>query len=246
MSHMTCSLYSLTSMVVAEVIIHEFSLQPSSGVYSVGQIIAIVVSGATILRAIWSFQCLFNGDENKAFPHSVFSLLREPWTCCSCLDDEDNGSPNPDDNIAEKGQNRSSTESPHRNSHGKRLETSESSQSEPGLYVQPTQPSQAPFKRVQPNLNTAPTNGDSTGQPTVSSPPEQSHSPRIIKQDRPERTRHQKRPHEPIYRFTFRQPFHLDAAKKIYFPGHKSSWISPVKSFDVHTRPIRCYERKNL
>ena len=52
-------------MVVAEVTNHEFGLQPSSGNYSVGQIIAIVVSGATILRAIWCFQCLFNGDEES-------------------------------------------------------------------------------------------------------------------------------------------------------------------------------------
>ncbi|OWY45779.1 hypothetical protein AALT_g10323 [Alternaria alternata] len=50
MFYMTYAMYSLTSMVVAEVTIHEFNLQPSSDDYSIGQIIAIVVSGATILQ----------------------------------------------------------------------------------------------------------------------------------------------------------------------------------------------------
>ncbi|CAN9245472.1 unnamed protein product [Alternaria alternata] len=217
-------------MVVAEVTIHEFSLQPSSGVYSIGQIIAIVVSGATILRAIWSFQSLFNEEENKAFPDLIFDLLWRRRRCCLCLGGEDDENSNPGDDVAEKDQNRLSTESHHSDSQGNRLQTpSLFSQSNAGSRLQPTQAGQAPFGRVQPNTNTAPTNNGSTGEPTAPPPLEQSHSPSIIRRDRREKTRHQKRSHEPIYRFTFRQPFHLDAAKKIYFPTFSQYWENRSK-----------------
>jgi hypothetical protein len=237
LSYMTCALYSLTSMVVAEVTIHEFNLQPSSGVYSIGQIIAIVVSGATILRAIWSFQCLFNEEDNRAFPDLVFNLLWGEWTCCSCLSEGDNENSNQDNQDAGKDQNRSSTESHHSDFQGKSLKTSsESSQSKPGSRMQPTQAGQVPFERVQPNTNIAPTNHGSTETPAASSSLEQGHSSPIIKQDRCERTRHQKRPRDPIYRFTFRQPFHLDAARKIYFPSFSRYWENRSKSKEAAVR----------
>ena len=46
------ALYSITSMVVAEITIQDFELRASSSVYSVGQIIAIVIAGSTVLRAL--------------------------------------------------------------------------------------------------------------------------------------------------------------------------------------------------
>ncbi|OAA76160.1 hypothetical protein LEL_05844 [Akanthomyces lecanii RCEF 1005] len=47
-----CALFSLTSMVAAQ-IIFQAGLEPSSNAVSTGQMIAIVVAAATILRAIW-------------------------------------------------------------------------------------------------------------------------------------------------------------------------------------------------
>jgi hypothetical protein len=83
MSYMAYALYSLTSMVVTEVTIEEFDLQPSSDVYSVGQIIAIVIAGATIIRAVWSLQSLSNKASTKSFPDLVFTLVWNPSSCCS-------------------------------------------------------------------------------------------------------------------------------------------------------------------
>lgn len=76
MSYMICALFSLTSMVVAEVSIRDWKLQPSSDVWSVGQIIAIVVAVASFFRAVWSFQGFFNEEnEYTSFPDLIFTLL---------------------------------------------------------------------------------------------------------------------------------------------------------------------------
>jgi hypothetical protein len=82
LSCMVYALCSLTSMAVAEVTIQEYSLQASSRVYSVGQIIAVVIAGATIIRAIWSLQSMFNEANDKSFPDLVFTLIWRSWTCC--------------------------------------------------------------------------------------------------------------------------------------------------------------------
>ena len=51
--------FAMTSMATAEITIRDFNLRPSSEVYSIGQSIAIVIAGATILRAIWVFVTMF-------------------------------------------------------------------------------------------------------------------------------------------------------------------------------------------
>ncbi|KAK4443581.1 hypothetical protein QBC34DRAFT_416801 [Podospora aff. communis PSN243] len=56
------AVFSMTSMATAEITVREFNLQPSSQVFSIGQIIAIVVSGATVARALWLFLGMFIKD----------------------------------------------------------------------------------------------------------------------------------------------------------------------------------------
>jgi len=73
------ALYSITSMVVAEITIQDFELRASSSVYSVGQIIAIVIAGSTVLRALWEFIGMFNDAVTKGFPDLVFTLLRRVY-----------------------------------------------------------------------------------------------------------------------------------------------------------------------
>jgi hypothetical protein len=73
------ALFALTSMAVAEITIRDFGLRPSSRIYSVGQIIALVVAAATILRALWKFIRLFFKDR-RSFPDFFFDLL----SCCCC------------------------------------------------------------------------------------------------------------------------------------------------------------------
>ena len=75
------SLYSLTSMAVAEITISDFELRASSSVYSVGKIIAIVIAGSTVLRALWVFIGMFNKEATKGFPDLVFTLLRGLYRC---------------------------------------------------------------------------------------------------------------------------------------------------------------------
>jgi hypothetical protein len=53
------SVFAIASLASAEIMIYALHLQPSSQVYSVGQVIAIVVAGATILRALWLFLRMF-------------------------------------------------------------------------------------------------------------------------------------------------------------------------------------------
>ncbi|KAK4163875.1 hypothetical protein QBC43DRAFT_54799 [Cladorrhinum sp. PSN259] len=56
---------AITSMTVSEAIIRDYSLRPSSQVYSVGQVIALVVSGSTVLRALWLFLRMFRKDSKS-------------------------------------------------------------------------------------------------------------------------------------------------------------------------------------
>lgn len=51
--------YALTSMASAETTMIDFGIRPTSAVFSVGQIVALVVAGATILRAFWLLAGLF-------------------------------------------------------------------------------------------------------------------------------------------------------------------------------------------
>jgi len=75
-SYLNHALYSLTSMAVAEGTIQKYKLRASSSVYSVGQIIAIVIAGSTVLRALWEFIGTFNEANTKGFPDLVFTWLR--------------------------------------------------------------------------------------------------------------------------------------------------------------------------
>ncbi|KAH8895667.1 hypothetical protein GQ53DRAFT_819653 [Thozetella sp. PMI_491] len=59
------SVFALASMTAVETAMRELELHPSSQVFSVGQIIAIVVAGATIIRAIYLFWGLFFSQWNK-------------------------------------------------------------------------------------------------------------------------------------------------------------------------------------
>jgi len=76
LSYLICGLYSLTSMTVAEMTTRNFELPTSSSVSSVGQIIAIVIAGSTVLRALWEFVGMFNEEATKGFPDLIFTLLR--------------------------------------------------------------------------------------------------------------------------------------------------------------------------
>jgi hypothetical protein len=53
------AVFAMTSMATAEITIQDFNLQPSSQVFAIRQVIAIVVSGATAARALWLFVGLF-------------------------------------------------------------------------------------------------------------------------------------------------------------------------------------------
>jgi hypothetical protein len=90
---MLCATYALTSMAVSEVTIQEFDLRAGSTVHSVGRVIAMVVAGATILRAVWSFQDLFNKAVHKSFPTLVFTLFSNFLKCCTCGRKEGGGKP---------------------------------------------------------------------------------------------------------------------------------------------------------
>jgi len=52
-------IFALTSMASAEMAIKDAGLRPSSEVFSVGQIIALVVTGVTIVRAFWLLVMMF-------------------------------------------------------------------------------------------------------------------------------------------------------------------------------------------
>lgn len=58
-------MYALTSLAAAEVAMRDLNLQPTSAIDSVGQIIALVIAGATTLRAVWLFGKLFTDEWNS-------------------------------------------------------------------------------------------------------------------------------------------------------------------------------------
>jgi hypothetical protein len=58
-------MYALTSLAAAEVAMRDLNLQPTSAIDSVGQIIALVIAGATTLRAVWLFGKLFADEWNS-------------------------------------------------------------------------------------------------------------------------------------------------------------------------------------
>lgn len=58
-------LFALTSLVSAEMTIHDHHLLPSSSIDSTGQVIALVIVGVTVLRAVWLFVFLFSYDKSK-------------------------------------------------------------------------------------------------------------------------------------------------------------------------------------
>jgi len=58
-------LLALTSLVSAEMAIHNHHLLPSSGIDSTGQVIALVIASATVLRAAWLFVFLFMHEHSE-------------------------------------------------------------------------------------------------------------------------------------------------------------------------------------
>ena len=58
---------SLASLANAEVVLHNLDIKPSSSNDSVGQIIALVVAGSTVARAIWLFLFLFFHEKSKSY-----------------------------------------------------------------------------------------------------------------------------------------------------------------------------------
>ncbi|KAI4653441.1 hypothetical protein J4E93_001207 [Alternaria ventricosa] len=223
-SYTAYALYSLTSMVVAEVTIGEYNLQPSSNANSIGQIIAVVVSLATLLRVIWSFQSLYNDAENSSFPDFIFSLLsRSPSSCCFGSDVEEVGE-DPASILSRPDEEElgriSDTDSGHDGS-GESLPPqtpARSSQSSRGAVDRPDQylgpnpgsphPSNsrnssdsANLPKTQPHLSLG-QNGRAQRLPPNRAVPQ------------PKRTDS----YGPAYRFEFRQPFHLDAVKLLFLP----------------------------
>ncbi|KAH6878486.1 hypothetical protein BKA58DRAFT_96668 [Alternaria rosae] len=235
-SHTAYALYSLTSMVVAEVTIGKYNLQPSSNANSIGQIIAIVVSLATLIRVIWSLQSLCNDAENSSFPDFIFSLLsRSPSSCWfgSKADEmgEDPALILSATDVEERRQG-SDSDSENEGSGG----------SQPPRPPQPPQPPHPP----QPDTQPSPSNHEAVGRyqkylepyprsphpsngrqssDTISLPKTQPHLPfeqDIRAQHLPlNRIEHQlQRSHSdgPVYQFKFRQPFHLNAVKQLFLP----------------------------
>lgn len=60
-------LLSITSLATAEITLHDLNLSPTSGVNSIGQVIALVIAAATVLRALFLFGCLFSNEKAEAY-----------------------------------------------------------------------------------------------------------------------------------------------------------------------------------
>ncbi|KAI4612803.1 uncharacterized protein J4E87_010066 [Alternaria ethzedia] len=224
-SYTVCALYSLTSMVVAEITIREYDLQASSNVYSIGQIIAIVVSLATLIRAIWSFQSLYIDSQDKSFPDLVFELLTwPPWSCCLDSNKDKTGedtaatSPNQNDLEPRKGSDDDDR------SNGSGVNKTPQHRAQPSLSRceaagQPEQYFQ-PYPELSHHGNSRPSS-DSTNlsksQPY--SPLEQDGRAQRPQPDQLESQPRRSYSHKPAFRLKFRQPFHLDAVKQLFFPA---------------------------
>ena len=75
-------MYTLTSMATVERTISRYGLRPSSDISSVGQIIALVIAGASVARAIWLLWMLFRGEKRKGFtwwPFRVKPAILNLW-----------------------------------------------------------------------------------------------------------------------------------------------------------------------
>ena len=218
-TYTTHALYSLTSMVVGEVTIAKYNLHPSSNVNSIGQIIAIVVSLATLIRVIWSFQSLYNDADGSSFPDLVFSLL-----CCFDAEadgtDKDSVSTSPEEGGEELGKG-SDTDSRNDGSGERRL-TRLPQQSSPLHHEAAGQPRQS-----LPHDSRPPASVD--GRPSFDgidvpkrqpySPPEKHSRTQPTRIGQPKYSPQRHNSYKRGYRFEFRQPFHLDAVKQLFFPA---------------------------
>ncbi|KAI4906463.1 hypothetical protein J4E90_010537 [Alternaria incomplexa] len=223
-SYTAYALYSLTSMVVAEVTIREYDLQPSSNVYSIGQIIAIVVSLATLIRAIWSFQSLYI-DSQKSFPDLVFELLTwPPWSCCFRSKTDKRGedtAATPMKQNEEEPRNGSDTDS-RSNGSGGQGSPQHSAQSSPSRREVAGRPEQY-FQRYpeSPRPGNSRPSSDSTNssRPQPFLPLEQDGRAQRPQPDQLESQPRRSHSPKPAFRLKFRQPFHLDAVKQLFFPA---------------------------
>ncbi|KAI4703497.1 hypothetical protein J4E89_010073 [Alternaria sp. Ai002NY15] len=223
-SYTAYALYSLTSMVVAEVTIGEYNLQPSSNANSIGQIIAVVVSLATLLRVVWSFQSLYNDAENSSFPEFIFSLLsRSPSSCCFGSNVEE-ASEDPAPILSRPDEEQpgriSDTDSGHDGSGGSLppQTPARSSQSSHGTVGPPDQ-------SLGPNPGSLHPSNSRNSSDSTHLPKTQPHLPLghngRAQQLPPNRAVPQPQradSYGPAYRFEFRQPFHLDAVKLLFLP----------------------------
>ncbi|KAI4912237.1 uncharacterized protein J4E92_010088 [Alternaria infectoria] len=220
LSYTTYALYSLTSMVVAEVTIREYDLQPSSNVYSIGQIIAIVVSLATLIRAIWSFQSLYIDSEDKSFPDLVFEVLTwPPWRCCFEPDEDTAATSSKQDEKeprkepgADSGGDGSGRQDPPQHP-APPLPSGFEAAGQPEQYSQPYPGSPHP-------ANSRPSS-DSTNlsKPQPYSPLQEDGRAQRPQPDQLESQPRRSHSHKPAFRLKFRQPFHLDAVKQLFFPA---------------------------
>ena len=223
-SYTAYALYSLTSMVVAEVTIGEYNLQPSSNANSIGQIIAVVVSLATLLRVVWSFQSLYNDAENSSFPDFIFSLLsRSPSSCCFGSNVEE-ASENPAPILSRPNEEQpgriSDTDSGHDGSGGSLppQTPARSSQSSHGAVGLPDQ-------HLGPNPGSLHPSNSRNSSDSTNLPKTQPHLP-LGHNGRAQQLPHNRAvpqpqradSYGPAYRFEFRQPFHLDAVKLLFLP----------------------------
>ncbi|ETS80632.1 hypothetical protein PFICI_08161 [Pestalotiopsis fici W106-1] len=67
-------LFALTSMITTENTMSRYGIRPSSQISSIGQIIALVIAGASVTRAIWLLWRLFKGLDGEAFVRWPLSL----------------------------------------------------------------------------------------------------------------------------------------------------------------------------
>jgi hypothetical protein len=73
------SIMAITSLCAAETTIHDHSLRPTSGVDSIGQIIALVIASQTVLRALWVLQ--YGGLEKVKHYRTLQSKFRGNDSC---------------------------------------------------------------------------------------------------------------------------------------------------------------------
>ena len=72
-------LLALTSLSNAKAIMLQLNIKPSSAIDSIGQVIALVIAAATVIRAIWLFIFLFV-HENSAYHGLVWPFRLPGWS----------------------------------------------------------------------------------------------------------------------------------------------------------------------